>query len=105
MEAQDVVTVPNRRRFIAEAVVVVVAVVVAVWLSLWLGGDRLVPCDERRGLDSLLIGQGGHVDGPEGGGGCIVPTAGAWMAAVVGATLPLLVWAASVAARLRRHTT
>lgn len=52
-------------------------------VALGLGSDRLVPCQERAGLDQLLGDQLGHVDGPSGGGGCIVPTAIAWTGAAV----------------------
>lgn len=85
-----------------EGILVVVLAVVVAWLALLLGDDRPVPCGQRRGLDALLGDQLGHVDGPEGGGGCIVPTAGAWTAALVGATLPVVVWIASLVARRPR---
>lgn len=58
--------------------------------ALALGGDRVVPCDSRQGLDALLGEEGGHVDGPEGGGGCIVPTAGSWTAAVLVTLAPTI---------------
>lgn len=55
--------------------------------ALTLGGDRLVPCDQVRGLDAVLD-DGTHVDGPEGGGGCVVPTSGAWGFAIILAAVP-----------------
>ena len=93
---------PKTQHQALEALAVAVLVVVAVSLAPWLGSDRLVPCGQRRGFDALLGGQGGHVDSPEGGGGCIVPTAGAWTAAAIGAALPVIIWAGSPAARHRR---
>ncbi len=93
---------PTPRRLVLEALAVVSIVVVAISLALWIGNDRLVPCGQLGGLDALLEGQGSHVDGPEGGGGCIVPTGGAWTAAVIGAVLPVIIWGGSLAARHRR---
>jgi hypothetical protein len=58
-------------------------------IALGIGSDRVVPCQERAGLDQLLGDQLGHIDGPSGGGGCIVPTPIAWTGAAVvfGATI------------------
>ncbi|MGK2948646.1 MAG: hypothetical protein ACSLFP_08740 [Acidimicrobiales bacterium] len=61
-------------------------------LALALGGDRLVDCGSLRGLDALMGGNASHVDGPEGGGGCIVPTTAAWTTAIVAALAPLAIW-------------
>lgn len=58
-------------------------------IALGIGSDRVVPCQERAGLDRLLGDQLGHIDGPSGGGGCVVPTPFAWTGAAVafGATI------------------
>lgn len=93
--------VPKGFRVLLESLVVALFVVVAFGLALFLGADRLVPCGEKRGLDALYFDLG-HVDGPPGGGGCIVPTAGAWTMAVTVAALPVVVWIASIIARNRR---
>lgn len=60
--------------------------------ALALGGDRVVGCQSVRGLDALLGDKISHVDGPEGSGGCIVPTAGAWMTAAAATFAPLVAW-------------
>ena len=86
----------------SEMFVVVAVMLALVVLALWMGGDRVIPCGDRQGLDSLLGDQTGHVDGPEGGGGCIVPTASAWTAAAVGAVIPFVAWLGSIAVRARR---
>jgi len=61
-------------------------------IALALGGDRLVDCNSLRGLDALMGDNVNHVDGPEGGGGCIVPTTAAWATAIVAAIAPLAIW-------------
>lgn len=81
---------------------VVVGVVLA-GIALALGGDRLIPCGSERGFDALLGDQVNHVDGPVGGGGCIVPTAAAWGAAILGLLTPLLVCIAWILASSRSH--
>ena len=88
-----------------EMFVVVAFMVGFVVLALWIGDDRVIPCGERQGLDALLGDQAGHVDGPAGGGGCIVPTASAWTAAVIGAVVPFVGWLASIRMRARQRVT
>jgi hypothetical protein len=77
-------------------VLIVVALLMAGMLlgsiALALGDDRVVDCDSLRGLDALLGDNVGHVDGPEGGGGCIVPTAASWSGAAGVALAPLTLW-------------
>jgi hypothetical protein len=77
-------------------VLIVVALLVAGVLlggvALALGGDRLVDCGSLQGLDALLGDNVNHVDGPEGGGGCIVPTAASWSGAIVAVLAPLTLW-------------
>lgn len=71
--------------------------------ALALGGDRVVPCDSREGLDALLGEEGGHVDGPDGGGGCIVPTAGSWTAAIVVSLAPSVAFGGLIFTRRQSH--
>ncbi len=93
---------PDLRRLTTEMIVVVVLMLATVMIALWLGGDRVIPCGDRQGLDVLLGDQAGHVDGPFGGGGCIVPTAAAWTAAIGGALVVMVVWFGSIFMRVRR---
>jgi hypothetical protein len=65
--------------------------------ALVVADDRVIPCDARRGPDALLGDQVSHVDGPLGGGGCTVPTAGAWITAAVAIVAPVLVVAVVLA--------
>jgi hypothetical protein len=57
--------------------------------ALMLGGDRVIPCSSRSGPDAWLGDEVNHIDGPEGGGGCIVPTSSAWVTALIAGLLPL----------------
>lgn len=61
-------------------------------IALVVGGDRLVDCGSLRGLNALMGDNMNHVDGPAGGGGCMVPTTAAWTAAIVAALAPLAIW-------------
>jgi hypothetical protein len=80
------------RRSLKVSMLIIALLVVSALLALGglrLGGDRVIPCSARRGLDAIFGGQFGHVDGPPGGGGCIVPTTRAWALALVLGLAPL----------------
>jgi hypothetical protein len=69
--------------------------------ALALDGDRLVPCGSRRGLDAAFGDQFGHVDGPAGGGGCVVPSSPSWALAGFALALPPVVGVAYFSRRKR----
>ncbi len=72
-------------------------------IFLWIGDDHMIPCNASRGLDGLFRDQFGHVDGPEGGGGCIVPTAASWAMAMAGALTPTVIFVVAQPAQVAGH--